>query len=176
MTQHDRHVQHDVPSELLRSTVFVLKGKHHADHAIMLTPGWRKTVNRLYSCGASRVRSGVWSPRSDAGAFSSVRPESWRSGAAIFPFFAHAGSRRDPFLRAFQIQKEHEQMSFTTPNAVNQSNTAYWQRVTYDAAARPIAPPAPTPAPLKVRKPGAGWWMRAIPTTTDPLTEGRKTT
>ena len=46
---------------------------------------------------------------------------------------------------------------------VNASNKTFWSAVIYDSAGHPTAP---TPAPLKIRKPGAGWWMRAIPATT----------
>ncbi len=47
---------------------------------------------------------------------------------------------------------------------INAANKTFWSAVIYDSSGHPTAP---TPAPLKVRKPGAGWWVNAIPTTTN---------
>ena len=57
-------------------------------------------------------------------------------------------------------------MSITSPHAINQSNAEFWRHVVYSNAGHPTAP-TPAPEPVKIRKPGAGWWMRATPNTTN---------
>ena len=49
-----------------------------------------------------------------------------------------------------------------TAQTINSANREFWAGVLYNNAGRPTAPP---PVPVKVRKPGAGWWRNASPTT-----------